>query len=362
LRKILVFRIGHLGDTLVSLPAFWRIRDTFPDASISLLTNFDLHNPTLITPKDVLPKTGLFDDWIEYPSRGSGSAQRSKIIKLLLNLRKRRYDAVFYLPPRSRTKGQAARDTWFFRAAGIRRVFGKRSLEKHRLPLQSPPDAPAVISEAEYLIDCVSDAISGERSTHYKNDLLINDEERMAASSWLGSVIRPEKDRHRLIAVAPGSKWASKIWDEGRYRDVVSQLVKQWGVTPVVFGGKEDREKGERLVAKWGSAANSCGELTVRQSAALLERCSLYLGNDTGTMHLAAAVGTKCVAVFAAIDLEGRWTPMGEGHQIFRTRVECQHCHTPSCFNFNKCLDLIEVNAVLEACNEVLSREYLDKS
>ncbi|MGE3465976.1 MAG: glycosyltransferase family 9 protein, partial [Pyrinomonadaceae bacterium] len=104
----------------------------------------------------------------------------------------------------------------------------------------------------------------------------------------------------------------------------------------------------------WGVGANAAGRTTVRQSAALLEHCRLYLGNDTGTMHLAASVGTPCVAIFAAIDWPGRWLPFGNRNVCFRRRVECEGCHTADCFNARKCLDLISAAEVYEACSGIL--------
>ncbi len=65
-KKILVYRIGHLGDTLVSLPAFWAIRKAYPKAHITLLTNSNPHNPNYILAQNVLPKEGLYDDWLTF--------------------------------------------------------------------------------------------------------------------------------------------------------------------------------------------------------------------------------------------------------------------------------------------------------
>ena len=117
-----------------------------------------------------------------------------------------------------------------------------------------------------------------------------------------------------------------------------------------IFGGAEDREKGDRLIARCKNGVNAAGSLSVRESAALLQDCTLYLGNDTGTMHLAAAVGTPCVAIFAAIDWVGKWTPFGDNNRVFRKSVECEGCHTPTCFNNHKCLDLVTVDEVYAAC------------
>jgi ADP-heptose:LPS heptosyltransferase len=74
-------------------------------------------------------------------------------------------------------------------------------------------------------------------------------------------------------------------------------------------------------------------------------------------MHLAASVGTPCVAIFAAVDWPGRWEPFGSGHQTFRRQVECEGCFTSNCFNNNQCLELINADEVYGACLQILNRE-----
>ena len=118
------------------------------------------------------------------------------------------------------------------------------------------------------------------------------------------------------------------------------------------FGGNDEVEVGDRLIKLLGKGANAAGQLNIRNAAAALERCRVFLGNDTGTTHLAASVKTPCVAIFAAIDWAGRWYPFGELNTVFREIVECEACHSPICFNDNKCLKLIEPEKVVQACFE----------
>ena len=70
-KNILVMRIGHLGDTLVALPAFWVLRKAFPDAKITLLSNSDKKNPNYLAPRSILPASGIFDEFIDYPTNVS---------------------------------------------------------------------------------------------------------------------------------------------------------------------------------------------------------------------------------------------------------------------------------------------------
>ena len=355
LNKILIFRIGHLGDTLVALPAFWAVRRAFPNAHISLLSNADLKNPHYISPQSVLPQSGLFDDFITYPTNLGAVATNIGRVKLIFEIRRQKFDAVIYLMPRVRTRQQIERDIKFFKLCKIPKVLGANYLSDNTLTLETPRPTPRVISESQFLIDTLGhEGLNIDENAANIHDLGLSDEEYTAADSWFKTVIRPSDRVRPMIAIAPGSKWQSKIWPEDRYADVLSQLIKEHNVLPIIFGGPEDREKGDRLIAGWETGINSAGQLSVRQSAALLERCALYVGNDTGTMHLAAAVNVPCVAIFAAIDWIGRWEPFGAKNTVFRKTVECEGCQTADCFNAHKCLDLVSTSEVIDACTNIL--------
>lgn len=356
LSNILVFRIGNLGDTVMALPAFWAIRNSFPNARLTLLTNSDPRNRHYLTPRSVLPEDGLIDEWISYPNPSGLLDKATSFYRLARELRRRDFDVAIYLMPRIRTEKQIDRDVCFFRFCGIRRLIGAEYLRQNSLTASIPKPTPFVESESEFLLNLLSAEGLSVQGYEAKTDLLLSDTEILSARNWLSESISHANICKKLVAVAPGSKWASKIWDEARYQEVVARLILEKGCYPVIFGGEEDHAIGERLIAVWGTGSNAAGELNVRESAALLTECAIYLGNDTGTMHLAAAVGTPCIAIFAAIDWKGRWWPSGEGHRIFRQTVECEGCFTPYCFNDHKCLRLTTTGKVYEACNELLDQ------
>jgi ADP-heptose:LPS heptosyltransferase len=159
----------------------------------------------------------------------------------------------------------------------------------------------------------------------------------------------------RVVGIGPGSKWASKRWPEERFREVGAQLMRDEACSIVVFGGPSDKEIGDRLVRQWGKGVNASGLLTVRESAAVLSLCNLYVGNDSGIIHLAAAVGVRCIGVYAAQDYPGMWEPYGSGHKIIRSQVECEGCHLPICtIEGMRCLKQIPIETVLYACHSML--------
>jgi ADP-heptose:LPS heptosyltransferase len=271
--------------------------------------------------------------------------------RLAALIRSLRFDTAFYLMTRGRTRKQIARDRFFFRLCGIRNVLGTDFAKENLLPTSVSHPLPKVTSEGEYLLECLrSVGLNTELGMRAESLLLLTAPERTAATDWLetvGAVSHPERP---IVAFAPGSKWESKIWREDRFAEVGLRLIKDFGVFPIIFGGREDRDKGERLLQTWKSGANAAGALTVREAAAALEKCDLFVGNDTGTMHLATTMGVRCVAVFAAIDWPGRWYPRGDGHRIFRIPVECEGCHATVSPNGNKCLELISSEDVYRAC------------
>ena len=125
-----------MGDTLVAVPAFWALRNAFPSSTIAYLSSADPVNPQYVSARDVLPENGMFDEWISYPNPASGFGGMLSLIGLALELRRKRFDAVFYMMTRYRTARQIQRDRLFFRLAGIQKVIGAEFVQEHNLPLQ----------------------------------------------------------------------------------------------------------------------------------------------------------------------------------------------------------------------------------
>src|SRR5919106_1776569 len=120
----------------------------------------------------------------------------------------------------------------------------------------------------------------------------------------------------------------------------------EWGLA--MLGAADERARSDALAANWpGNRANLCGRLTVRESAAALTRARIYLGHDSGPMHLAAAVGTPCVAVFSSRNLPGEWFPYGDRHRVLYHSISCQGCRLEVCVERQKaCIRSITVDQV----------------
>ena len=351
--KILIFRIGNLGDTIISLPALWAVRKAFPQSNITLLGNV---NGQHVSALSVLPKSGLFDDWLTYPTGDTEIATKPSLglARLFLRLRRERFDLLVYLAPRARTARQVRRDKLFFRAAGIKNFIGDTGFIPIPPKVESEP-LPVVEHEADHLLARLRlGGIDVPAPNAGEMDLKLTESEIEKSRQWLIAHCGPAFFEKRIVGIGVGSKWQSKIWMEERFAELGARLIGALNLFPVIFGGPEDHERGERLLQIWGRGANAAGALNIRESAAALKFCRLYVGNDTGTMHLAAAVKTLCVGIFSSLDWRGRWYPYGTEHQVLREFVSCEGCLLFNCPNDNLCLRKITVDDVFDACQKIL--------
>ncbi len=297
---------------------------------------------------------GLVDEWLTYDSNDTGGSAVD-LARLWVQLRRQKFDTLVYLAPRIRGARNIRRDLLFFRLAGIRKVIGERGFESLPSP-DSKGHLPVVAHEADHLLQRLS--LSGIRvpaAGQANIDLALTEEEHQHADKWLRRHAPSYSTTKCLVGFGPGSKWPSKIWPEERFVSVGRKLIQTRNVFPIVFGGPDDRELGERLIRAWGRGASAAGELAVRHAAAALARCEFYVGNDTGTMHLAASVGTPCVAIMTALDWPGHWNPYGAGHTVLRRAIPCEGCLLKVCEKeAMRCLKEIAVEEVVEACEGVL--------
>ena len=350
--RILIYRFGQLGDTIIALPALWAIRRAFPQASLSYLTS-DHPGRGFVLPQEILPREGLIDDWFAYTREGSSKFRG--FLQLWKTLRARRFDLLIYLVPRMRPRPSVWRDLVFFRSAGIRYVAGSKGV--HSFPSRVPGQSlPWVEHESDHLLQRLALSHIPLPTNNCGNmDLALTSEEKQKAEDWLRSNIPGYSPALSLVGIGPGSKAPSKIWPAERFEELGSRLISELSLFPIIFGGRGDIPLANRLIKQWGKGISAAGELGVRAAAAVLAHCRLYVGNDTGTMHLAAAVGTPCVGIFSAQDWPGRWYPYGPTHIVLRRSVPCEGCRLTVCTEEGlRCLKEIGVADVLQACHTML--------
>jgi len=352
--KILVFRYGQIGDTIAALPCLWVLRKQFPLARIVILSEVPAKT-THLPPEMVLPQNGLVDGYEKYPG-GFSLNNLLPAFRKLWHLRRQGFKTLVYLSPSSRSSRQRLRDQLFFRFCGFKRFLATKAFAKDMQPRREDGTLVVLPHEADSLLERLKqDGLSVPPAGQGCMDLCLTDSERHRARNWWQSNGNPQPS-NGWVAICPGAKKASKLWPIERYAEIGHLLIRNHNLFPVIVGGKEDQEVGKKLLADWGEGLCSAGWLNVRETAALMENARFYLGNDTGAMHLAAAAGRPCVAIFSAQDWPGKWTPYGLEHEVLRFDVPCSGCRLAVCDQDLQCLRGISVQRVYEACAAVLRR------
>jgi ADP-heptose:LPS heptosyltransferase len=348
IRKVLIYRLGSLGDTIVALPCFHLISRTFPSAERILLTNFSVHAKAPAS-AEVLAESGLVHGYMRY---STGTRRPGELLSLASRIRRFQPDLLVYLMP-VRPLKSVLRDRIFLRMAGVRRVMGIPSEEqlKHRFDPSSGRYEPEASRLARTLVD-LGDACVEELGSW---SLKLTEAERATAGVALGALRKAP-----LIACGPGTKMQAKDWGQDNWQALLTRLHAEYpdhGLALV--GAREDAEISDYAAQGWkGPKVNLCGVLTPRGTAAALERSRVFLGPDSGPMHLAAIVGTPCVIAFSARGLPGVWFPVGSQHQVIYHQTSCYGCSLETCtVEARRCLSAITVAAMADAVDRVLGRK-----
>jgi heptosyltransferase-3 len=345
-KRVLVYRLGSLGDTVVALPAWHVVRRAFPEATFTLLTN----KPIAAKAAAVEAVLGerAFVEVINYPI---GTRNPLELITLRRVIRNGRFDVVVNLCE-ARTKLRTLRDRLFFRLCGLKDLRGFPSEDADFHPVLDPSTG-LFESETKRLLRRVGSLGTSDLQDPASWDLELTSDERAAAA-------RLPEGQTPVLALGVGTKMQAKDWGEDNWLNLVQRLTSALpGWRLVIVGSSDESQRAEMCCSLWsGPRANLCGALSPRESAALLERAEVFVGHDSGPMHLASALGTPCVAIFSARDLPGRWFPARPGHKILYHKTDCFGCGLEECIvERKKCILSISVGEVYAAVLDLLDRK-----
>ena len=308
----------------------------------------------LVQAREILGGSRLIDNYIVYPA-----GDLSAMATLLFRIRVGKFKGLVYLIRAMANERRVMHDKAFFKLAGIKQVLGMQGFpvspeisKTHSLP-RLPHMADTLLHRL------AASGLHVPPDGHGKMEIGIGIRETDKVEQWLSDL--PSSEHRRWIGVGIGSKMPAKKWPIERYETLVAHLIASDDVWPVVFGGPEDRAAGQWLVDRWHRGYVACGDLGVREAVAAMARCSLFAGNDTGTIHMAAMAHVRCVGVYSSRNVPGLWEPYGKGHVVFRTSIPCEGCMLEECIEEKtRCIRSISVEQVLAACLEILRQQALD--
>jgi heptosyltransferase III len=309
--RILIYKLGSIGDFVVALPSLHLVRHRYPKATITLLTNLPVDGRAAAAPS-VLDGTGLIDRYIAYPAFTRDPSEIAKVWKVIRSFRP---DLLVYLAEPRRILS-VYRDWIFFLLCGVRRWIGIPFSPDLRNCRPDEANAELWEREAQRLGRCLAALGPIDMKLPDNWSLHVSDAEHREVDRLLREETG-DRDDLRLLGFSLGTKQPVKDWGDDNWRAVLEGLrSRDFGL--MLIGSKEEAERSQRVARDWpGPVINFCGRLSPRLSAAAISRAALFLCNDSGPMHLAAAVGTRCVAVFSKAAAPGRWFPFGTGHIVF---------------------------------------------
>jgi heptosyltransferase-3 len=306
LETIIIFRIGSLGDTVVALPCFHQVARKFPNSQRILVTDMPASTKAASV-ESVLGRGDLIDAVIYFPPP---PRKIGDFVELRAQILETKANTLIYIADRNIFR--ALRDFYFFRSCGIQHVIGapvRRDLCRPRVD----PETGETEHEAMRLARCLARLGPIDLNDREFWNLGLQPSETATADKSLAPL-----GGKTFVAINIGGKVQSKDWGNDNWMALLRLMSVQYSSLSLVFIGSSDEfDRSAELAAGWpGQKLNLCGCLTPRESAAAMKQAVLFVGHDSGPMHLAAAAGIPCVALFGNFNRPKWWHPMGQGHRI----------------------------------------------
>lgn len=328
-----------VGDALLTTPALASLRRSFPQAYIVLLIRPELNGLFIANPH--------IDEVIPYRKEGYHQGLLG-MWRLAQELKRHQFDLAFLLQ-------NAFEAAWIAFLAEIPHRWGY-AVQGRGLLLTARvhPDQKIRHShQVDYYLGLVQ--ALGLEFAERRLVLEIPREAEEAAERLLQAEGLDTGDA--LVGLNPGSSYGpAKRWMPEGFATLANQLARDGHRRVVIFGSRRDISGAAQVASLIQvGAVNLAGRTSLEVLAALLKRCRALVTNDTGAMHVAAAMGTPVVALFGPTDPQTTG-PLGEGHQIIYHPIACSPCLLRECPTDHECMKAISVEEVLAAVEKVLNR------
>lgn len=342
-KKILILKLDHAGDVLLSTPAIRAIRNAFPQAYITLV----------VSPwsADIVKRNQDVDEVIPYKAYWHNRSPEKRInlketYNLIKYLRKQKYDLAFDL------RGDIFAIIISVLAGAPKRVgYG---WEGGGFLLTNEVKTSVDKYQVEILLDALR-TIGIEPSGELSPEIIISKKDKIAASEFLGDCGRVLETP--LVGFHIGAGYPSKLWEPTRYAELMNIIAEKYNSQILIVGGCEDKIIYEGIEKNLNfNPINVIGKTNFLETAALIKQCNLFIGNDSAPVHIAAAVGTPTIVIFSAANKSRRWAPKGKQVLVIKKDVPCGGCEKHECEDI-QCMQSITVDEVFEAVDSYFLRK-----
>lgn len=343
-REILVIRTAYIGDVVLTLPVLKPLREMYPKARITFLTSCSAS--AVFTNNPYVDEVLSYDAFWFYPTKlGKAIGEYRKFLKVL---RARRYDLVL------ECRGDI-RDILLlsYLSKSRRRVSynigGGGYLLSDVVPYES------LKHKVEYHLDIVRHL--GGETGELEWDMYVNEQEQSAAEKLLSD--KGVGQAGLLVGIHPGARMPLKCWSKDKFAEIADRMIDRYEAQIVFTGSQADRELTDGIITRMkGTAVNLAGETNLRILAGVMNKLSLFVCEDTATVHIASAMKTPTVAIFGP-SKSIETGPYGNIHRVVEKDFPCRFgCDEGSCGRqvSQECMKAVEVEDVWTAAEEVLAQ------
>ena len=341
MRNVLIIKLRYIGDVLLATPTVRAMKSAWPDARITMMVNRGTED--VLSGNPDLAEIMVLD-------KGSLGAQW----RLIAGLRRRRFDTVIDL-----TDGDRSAFLSWISGAPVRIGFNEEHRWRGKLYSQVVQSLPGSCHRIERdLKTLVSLNIPAGLTAP---QLWLTRDEEAGAEQLLDELSVPRSQQ--LVMLQPGARYWFKAWPPERFAELADRLTDQYGCQVLIGGSSQDIERAEQIrqMAK-GRPIVVAGRTTIKQFAALAKKAVLFVGSDSGAMHMATAVGTPVVALFGPSN-PAEWGPRGGPVEVLYKGLDCRACFHPTCHRGEQnCMRLITVQEVYAAAQRLFFGEKVGRA
>ncbi len=350
IKKILVIKLRHHGDVLLTSPIFQVIKNHHPHIQTDALVYQDTQE--MLTLHPAINQIHTIDrNWKKLGVKQQFAAEYS----LLKQLKSEKYDLIIHLTEHWRgalikrfTSAKYAISAKYTRRSGI---FWEKSFT-HHYPIPQKPrhtverhlDALRRIGITPSQLERDLTLIPGKEAEQHREQIL------------------EENNIDGYILIHPTSRWLFKCWENRKFSALIDRLSER-GLKIVITAAPSSNEMKmvEEIARNSGAdVIDLSGKLSLKQLAAFIEKAKLFVGVDSVPMHMAAAFKTPCVALFGPSG-DQEWGPWSNNSMIIKSNHTCRPCGLDGCASskISDCLSSINVEEVFSACKKLLYNENL---
>jgi lipopolysaccharide heptosyltransferase III len=336
IRNILLIQLGDIGDVVWATPTFRAVKETHPEANVSVLVRQSIGSLL-----EADPHIHRIFEVKRY--RGNLITKVKGQYRLLRALHRERFGLVFDLRLDDRGAFMA-----FLSGAPVRvaitchDVLWRNRLFTH---IAVPPvPKERVFGAAEQSLRLVREFGIDTKDTTPK--LWVSEKIKSQVKKLLDG--NNVTSFSRWVTLNPFSRWQYKEWEYEKWVHIIDWLWEGYGIPSVIVGAPEERKKAIDIADKCkGRIFNFAGKTTLDELAGVLRQSGLHVGVDSAAPHIAAAVGTPTITIYGPTDWRD-WAPRGTMHSVVTSDLYCVPCYQKGCdgSGISKCFEALTVDKV----------------